>query len=204
MGKYPDIIQLYAEEGEFWLKERAKSVFSEKKYLEWMVENLQVSAEILDLGCGDGWPIASYVIDCGMRVTGVDGAPGMIEKARLRFPSHLWLLGDMRTIDLKKKFHAIIAWDSFFHLSREDQTRMFAVFQRHLYPGGLLLFTSGPGNGEAIGVLNGKPLYHASLSPNEYRSLFAKHSLEEVAFNSEDKDCGGHTVWRCRLAKSSP
>ena len=48
---------------------------------------------------------------------------------------------------------------------------MFPVFARHLVPGGALLFTSGPGDGEAVGAVGGAAVYHASLSPAAYAGL---------------------------------
>ncbi|EXI77463.1 MAG: hypothetical protein AW10_03817 [Candidatus Accumulibacter appositus] len=55
-------------------------------------------------------------------------------------------------------FLALVAWDSFFHLSHDDQRRMFPSFARHAAPGALLLFTSGPAHGESIGSSRGEPL----------------------------------------------
>jgi hypothetical protein len=37
----------------------------------------------------------------------------------------------MRTLALDKTFHGILTWDSVFHLSHDDQRRMFAVFRKH-------------------------------------------------------------------------
>lgn len=109
MRPFLDVTQLYEEEGDFWLEERAESPFFEKKYLDWLITNLPAAGEILDLGCGDGWPIASYLIDQGFVVTGVDGAKGMIAKATARFSHQRWLVGDMRTLNLGKTFAGIIA-----------------------------------------------------------------------------------------------
>jgi cyclopropane fatty-acyl-phospholipid synthase-like methyltransferase len=202
MKKPPEVIPLYEAEADYWLNDRAKSTFSERKYLDWVVENTGGPRAILDLGCGDGWPIAAYFIDKGFSVTGVDGSGRMIEKAKKRFPKQKWIVEDMRNLHLGKRFEAIIAWDSFFHLSQNEQSSMFQVFQNHLSTNGCLLFTSGPSHGEKIGVLNGKELYHASLSPEEYRALFTKFGLQEIAYDPEDTDCGSHTVWRCKRMKS--
>ena len=61
------------------------------------------------------------------------------------------------------------------------------------------MFTSGPSDGEAIGTFQGEPLYHASLSPDEYRALLDRHGFEVVAYEAEDPECGGHTIWLARL-----
>jgi hypothetical protein len=48
---------------------------------------------------------------------------------------------------------------------------MFPIFRAHAAPRAALMFTSGPAQGEAIGQLEGEPLYHASLDPTEYKQL---------------------------------
>jgi hypothetical protein len=75
---------------------------------------------------------------------------------------------------------------------------MFAVFARHAKPDAPLMFTSGPSHREAIGTLEGDPLFHASLDPAEYRSLLAANGFDVVHHVAEDPDCGGHTVWLAR------
>ena len=75
---------------------------------------------------------------------------------------------------------------------------MFGVFGAHALPGALLMFTSGPAAGEAIGVLEGEDLYHASLSGSEYRHLLDLACFEVVAHAMEDPGCGGRTVWMAR------
>jgi hypothetical protein len=108
------------------------------------------------------------------------------------------MVGDMRALSLDRTFDGLIAWDSFFHLSRADQRRMFPVFRAHAAPGAALMFTSGPANGEAIGSYRGEPLYHASLDEAEYRSLLAANGFDVGDFVARDLDCGGHTVWLAR------
>ncbi len=150
---------------------------------------------VLDLGCGTGVPVAGHLIDSGLDVTGVDAAPAMIAKAGSRFPGATWLVRDMRGLDLSQAFDAILAWDSFFHLTPDDQRAMFAVFGAHAAAGALLLFTSGPSAGVAMGKLYGHDLYHASLSAEEYRELLGRHGFAVVRHSIEDPTWGGHTVW---------
>jgi hypothetical protein len=76
---------------------------------------------------------------------------------------------------------------------------VFSVFRLHAAEKAALIFTSGPHHGEAIGTYQGKPLYHASLNPAEYRLLLEAHGFEVVAHASEDRTCGGHTVWLAQL-----
>ena len=72
---------------------------------------------------------------------------------------------------------------------------MFPVFARHAAPGALLLFTSGPHAGVAMGEIYGHALYHASLDSSEYENLLAAQGFRVLQHRAEDPDCGGHTVW---------
>ncbi|MBT4906997.1 MAG: methyltransferase domain-containing protein [Rhodospirillaceae bacterium] len=168
----------------------------ENVYLDLLAARLPPApARILDLGCGTGEPIARYFIERDGRLTGIDAAPEMLALASKRFPDHDWLEADMRDLALGNRFDAIIAWDSFFLLPRDDQRAMFDIFASHCAADGLLLFTSGPAAGEAIGDLFGQTLYHASLDPTEYASLLETHGFEIIRHTAEDPDCAGHTVW---------
>ena len=176
------------------IKERDKSLM-EREYLNLVCTNLKDRSEILDLGCGFGDPIAKFFIDKNHNVTGIDSSPYMIKECKKSFPSHSWLLSDMRTLNLNKKFSAIIAWDSFFHLNMKEQKEMFKVFALHAKQNSYLLFTSGPNKGDAYGYFGDELIYHASLSNIEYRTLLEKHGFEVVLYKEKDPKCGNHTVW---------
>jgi hypothetical protein len=75
---------------------------------------------------------------------------------------------------------------------------MFPVFWWHIAPGGVLLFTSGPKAGVAIGETFGEELFHASLDADEYRALLASTGFRVVCHTVEDPHCGMHTVWLAR------
>ena len=86
---------------------------------------------------------------------------------------------------------------------------MFGVFARHLAPSAVLIFNSGPDYGEGVGEYRGDPLYHASLSPDEYAALLSGIDFEVIAHVVEDwKNGGGRTVWlsrgRAGQAKQNP
>jgi hypothetical protein len=105
----------------------------------------------------------------------------------------------MRNLAIQKAFDGLLAWDSLFHLTHDDQRRMFPIFKRHASPSAALMFTSGPQRGEAFGSYRGERLYHASSFPEEYRALLKTNGFLVVEHIIEDPDCGGHTVW---LAKA--
>ena len=72
-------------------------------------------------GCGSAKPITAYLIEQANTVTGVDSSDVMIEMAKQNFPEHTWILADMRTVNLDRKFDAILAWDSFFILHTRSE-----------------------------------------------------------------------------------
>lgn len=192
-----DIVGLYQRHAAAWDRDRGKNLF-ERPWLDRFRAALPSDRSVLDLGCGAGEPLARYLIEQGHPVTGVDSAPALLELCQARFPSETWITGDMRTLALPVKFGGVIAWDSFFHLTPDDQRAMFPVFAAHAAPGAALMFTSGPHFGEAIGSYRGDTLYHASLDPEEYRSLLAAHGFSVLEHAVEDPTCGGHTIWLAR------
>ena len=119
----------------------------------------------------------------------------MIGLFRERLPDQEALVADMRTLSIGRVFPGILAWDSVFHLSHDDQRLMFPIFRAHAAPRAALMFTSGPAHGEAIGQLEGEPLYHASLDPAEYWQLLDRCGFDVVAAVQADQSCGGRAVW---------
>lgn len=189
------VIDLYQRQASDWIEKRAQSRLFERAWLDRFRALLPPAGPVLDLGCGSAMPIAGYLIGLGHPIAGVDSAPAMIAECRRRFPQQVWTVGDMRQLALGRRFCGILAWDSFFHLSYEDQRRMFPIFREHAAPDAALLFTSGPAHGEAIGQFGGEPLYHASLDASEYRSLLGRNGFRVVSHVADDRDCGGHTIW---------
>jgi hypothetical protein len=122
----------------------------------------------------------------GHHVTGVDASPTLISLCRERLPDHNWLVGDMRSLELPHTFGGILAWDSFFHLTPDEQRGMFNVFARHAGPSTVLMFNSGPGRGESVGTYRGDPLYHASLGADDYLAPLDSIGFEVVAHAVED------------------
>lgn len=188
------IMDLYERQAANFDRDRGRSL-QEKGWLDRFLVLVPRGGTVLDVGCGMGEPIARYLLQAGRTVTGVDSSISMIAMCRARFPHGEWIVGDMRQLALGRRFNGLIAWDSFFHLTRADQRAMFPVFAAHVAPGGVLMFTSGPSDGEATGMYHGEPLYHASLSPEEYRQLLSSHGFTVIAHVSSDPACGGHTVW---------
>jgi SAM-dependent methyltransferase len=192
------IIPLYDRHAADWDRARSRNLF-ERAWLQRFCDLLPAEGSVLDIGCGSAEPIARHLIGFGYQVTGVDSSRAMISLCRQRFPSHPWIIQDMRRLSLGVRFNGLLAWDSFFHLRTDDQEAMFPIFRAHAAAGAALMFTSGPERGTALGRWQGQPLYHASLAPAEYRALLAVHGFQVVRMVADDLTCGAHTVWLARL-----
>lgn len=196
-----DILPTYEREAVAFQAKRNKSLF-EKSSLDRMLgitPRNQATRTLLDLGCGPGAPIATYLAERGLEITGVDGAANMVELFAATLPKATALHADMRTLALGQTFDAILAWDSFFHLSQDDQRAMFKVFAAHAAPNAALMFTSGPSDGEAWGVAVTEQVYSASLDPDEYRELLKSNGFKVISFRPEDPQAHGHSVWLARF-----
>jgi SAM-dependent methyltransferase len=188
------VIHVYRLHGRRWAELRGDRL-SEGPWLDRFCDLLPEKADVLDIGCGSGLPIASELVRRGFRITGVDAAPEMLEQFRENLPGQPAILADMRDLMLGRKFSGLLAWDSFFHLSPSDQRGMFGRFRAHAASAAALMFTSGPEEGSAIGELEGEPLYHGSLGPGEYRRLLDANGFDVVRHVAEDPNCGGRTIW---------
>jgi SAM-dependent methyltransferase len=192
------IIAHYQRHASDWDADRRSGGWNDRAWHDRFVGLVREGASVLDLGCGGGSPIADNLAAHGMHVTGVDSSSDLIALCRDRLPDQEWIVSDMRGLQLGRTFDGILAWDSFFHLSHDAQRTMFSVFAAHAHRDTVLMFNTGPAFGEAIGSYRGDPLYHASLDPDEYEGLLARHGFDRVDRVIKDPQAGGRTVWLAR------
>ncbi|GFE51311.1 methyltransferase [Roseobacter cerasinus] len=187
----------YESQAALYDAQRSRALF-EARWLARFAACLPTGGRVLDLGCGTGEPIARWFIAEGYRVTGVDFAEAMLDIARSRWPDGDWRQGDMRSFDLGETFDGIIAWNSFFHLTPDEQRACIARMAAHLEPGASLLMTVGPDAGEASGTVGDRAVYHASLSPAQYATCLEQNGLRLTGYLAEDPETNQHSVLMAR------
>jgi SAM-dependent methyltransferase len=197
-----NIVAHYERHALSWDADRRAAGWTDKPYIERFLEHLPAGAAVLDLGCGGGDPVALHMVARGFRVTGVDSSPTLISLCQNRMPDQRWIAADMRRLALGRRFQGILAWDSFFHLSGDDQRTMFPVFAAHASAGAILMFNAGPSKGEAIGAYRGDPLYHASLDPSEYEALLTSAGFDLIEHAINDPAQGGRIFWLARASNA--
>lgn len=183
----------YNQHAKAWDRHRSKK-FVEQYWLDKFINTLPIGGKVLDVGCGAGEPIAAYLIKNGFDLTGSDIAPAMLEICRTRFPSAQWIEMDMRQLDLPTKFDGIISWDAFFHLNQTEQRNTLKLFSEHLNDNGVLLITIGHEAAEVIGTVEGDPVYHSSLAPEEYKKILYSLGFTQITIKLKDENCNFHSI----------
>lgn len=127
---------------DFWGESRDSSFVS--KLVTEFANKVKPKGKILDIGCGTGYPLASYLSEKGYNVTGIDSSEKMIEIALSRsIKNAKFLTSDFFDFKTNGKFDGVLAWDSFFHFPKEKQHVIYTRVAELRNPGGYLLFTHG-------------------------------------------------------------
>jgi SAM-dependent methyltransferase len=138
-----------ARQGELWSTnpaawaEQAES--KQRPLYEAVLEHLDPAhgAALLDAGCGSGL-FAQLAAERGVRVSGLDAAPGLIDYARRRVPSGQFTVGELEELPYPDAaFDAVTAFNSVFYAA--DPRRVIAEMARVTGPGGQVVVTVGAG-----------------------------------------------------------
>ncbi len=130
-------VSLLAEDSDLWdivFQESAKRA----RFIERMVG--RASAEILDVGCATG-SLCALLRRRGLRTVGIDINEVFVDAARAKDPDGRYVVGDMRSFSLRKKFDVVICLGTTFayNLTNNDVLATLGRFHHHLKVGGLLL-----------------------------------------------------------------
>jgi SAM-dependent methyltransferase len=153
-------------------------------YAHWLrrlESRVPAGARVLDLGCGNGVPVARALAE-RYRVTGLDLSPTQIERARTLVPGVEFVCGDMTAADLAPaSFDAVVAFYSIINVPVAEQAALIARITGWLAPGGWLLAIVGrrPWTGTEAdwrGV-EGVSMFYSLADETHYRTWFAAAGL---------------------------
>ncbi len=184
---------VYESNASGWDRHRHK-ILIERDWFDRFFRRLPAGGSILDLGCGAGDPLAGYILENGFKLTGLDYSLPMLDLARQRYPAATWMQGDMRSLRFDHTFDGVFSWDGSFHLTRDEQRQLLTDLALLVNPGGALMLTVGHADGEVLGIVEGKHVYHSSLDPGEYRDRLEALGFHDIVFVAEDPACDGHSV----------
>lgn len=149
---------------------------------------------ILDLGCGEGVPIAAALIERGFDVYGIDASAAMVAGFRARFPKNQAACEPAeRSRFFGRTFDGVVACGLLFLLSAEAQKAVIGSVASALNPGGRFLFTAPEQACTWEDVLTRAP--SRSLGAGAYRQALSAAGLTLVA---RLRDEGGNHYYDAR------
>ncbi|MBO4763982.1 MAG: class I SAM-dependent methyltransferase, partial [Candidatus Methanomethylophilaceae archaeon] len=100
---------------------------------------------VADLGCGTGLELGYYFETVPTaRITGIDLAPGMLERLRSKFPDKALTLIAGSYFELPFDacaFDAAVSVESLHHFTKEEKIPLYEKVRKALKPGGYLILT---------------------------------------------------------------
>jgi SAM-dependent methyltransferase len=154
--------------------------------------------KVLDLACGEG-TFAVAMANRGLRVTGVDLSPEMLEIARQRAATEgarvKFLQQDMRSLSLRGRFDLVTCWfDSLNYLLEiDDLSRTFSRVSRVLDENGVLIFDVNTIRGLAVEWVREPSYVHLNsgdsflVSVPQYDAATKIASLHITGFTRENE-----------------
>jgi len=139
--------QGYEQAAERYLAQRDQ--FASTPFLDLLAERLKPGATVMDVGCGAGVPVDSYLVEHGYRVIGLDVSEKQIALARTLVPQATYQVRDMSTLERNEyQVDALVSFYAVFHTKRETHLETFRIFHSFLPDGGLMLVTMGTSGSE--------------------------------------------------------
>jgi SAM-dependent methyltransferase len=143
-----------------------------------VIKKFDKKISILDLGCGNGIPIARAAQKYASTYFGVDSSKVLVEEFTANIPDAQIILASMDKINFKEqKFDLIIGFGSVFHLPPEKQKVALLKAAKLLNDKGVLMFTSSKEEGLCTGSVAGILVPHWSLGETNYIELLEKVGL---------------------------
>ncbi len=141
-------------------------------------ERAASSLSVLDGGCGTG-RMGIELTRRGYDVVGADLDEVMLSQAQRKAPEMTWLLADLSTVSIDKRFDAIVlAGNVMIYVTPGTERAVLANMVGHLKPGGLLL---------AAFELN--PYPWTELTIDRYDGMLAELGMEKVErWSTWDRD----------------
>ena len=183
-----------------WDEFRKEVYGREQDYLDLLLSDLPNHALVLDLGCGTGRPMAEYVISKGHGVLGIEQAEELIKLAKKRFPDEQWILSPIEQYDFNNDFHAVIIWDSLFHIDRSRHAIILRNVVEKLPGGGKIMLTVGGSAHPAFtDTMFGQAFFYDSNTPEDtnhiLRSLGCQILVGEfMNFPTKGRDKGRYAI----------
>jgi SAM-dependent methyltransferase len=182
----------------------------EGRYAPWLADltaRLPAGADVLDLGCGCGVPVARSLAAAGHQVTGVDISEVQIERARHLVPVGTFVRADAaQVVFAPASFDAIVCLYALIHLPLADQPPLLRRAAGWLRRAGWLLLIAGHDawTGTEDNWLGGPaPMWWSHADAASYRSWLEEAGLDITAQEFVPEGTGGHALFWARRPPGS-
>lgn len=185
-----------------WHADKRAPAYVERvlSYVDRVLAGLTAGAQVLDLGCGTGEPIARHIAGHGFRLTCVDESREMLEFARQTVPNAEFIHASMVDLELTATFDAAIVWDSMFHVERRHHAAIYRMLAQALKIGGRLLLSVGGSapdeNDETVesftSEMFGETFYYSGFAPDVARQLIEDAGFKIELWEVDDPSSRGH------------
>jgi SAM-dependent methyltransferase len=171
-------------------------------YASWIGElsgRLGPNADVLDLGCGCGVPVARDLSTAGHRVTGIDISDVQIERAQRLVPGATFVRGDATQAAFPPgSFDAVVCLYTIIHVPLDEQAPLLGRLATSLRDGGWLLLTAGheAWTGTEAGWLGGAAtMWWSHADATTYRRWLGDAGFDVVDERFVPEGTSGHALF---------
>lgn len=170
-ARYDDLVREgYDQVADLYLK--ARDQWQPIPHLARLLARLEAESWILDVGCGAGIPVDSYLTENGHQVIGVDVSPRQIELAARNVPGGRFETRDMQDLRAGEfQVDAVVSFYAIFHTPRESHGETIRTLASFLPQGGFVLVTMGASEWEGEEDFFGAPMWWSHYGPEKNRRL---------------------------------
>ena len=186
-AELPDCANGYHEHAAEFVFWRERSTIGLTTVLQW-AQGLPRGCELLDLGCGSGFPLGKVLSDRGFLLFGIDSAPTLLQAYQQRIPNATLALTTVAEADFfQRQFAGVLSIGLLFLLPEAEQVLLFQKVAAALIPGGQWLFSAPEQACRWTDALTGRE--SRSLGATRYLQLMAQLGL---ALHESYQDEGGN------------
>jgi SAM-dependent methyltransferase len=172
-------------------------------YVQWvgeLVALLPSGGAVLELGCGNGVPVAQLLAKAGFAVAGVDISPVQIGRAQANVPTGRFVCADMTALEFPaQSFAAIVSFYAIIHVPLAEQPGLLANMYGWLQPGGYLMATLGAntwtGTEEDWLEVAGAQMYWSHADTATYRQWLQDQGFVICWERFVPEGDGGHSLF---------
>lgn len=167
-----DAASAYEAHAQRFLQVRDRSSIGADLLSSWAA-SLDANGELLELGCGGGFPVSQALVDAGHKLWAVDSSPTLLAEFRSRFPAvEVECASVLTSPCFNRRFDAIVAIGLMFLLNADDQLALIHKTSDMLVPQGRFLFTAPVETGRWAEAITAHPC--CSLGYARYTEILAR------------------------------